>query len=157
MPSPCCVAKQNCKYNTLNLMCIIRIGAHGTPAPPSAVPVKGIRNQKRRSLVYFTTIKQDLRPARRHIQTALCDTKALFTPVYRLSSATAMMTVAKKLGERIFSLRKAQKLSQADLAAMASLDRSFISEIENGQKNISVGTLEKIAKALGTSMGSLID
>lgn len=68
-----------------------------------------------------------------------------------------MMTVAKKLGERIFSLRKAQKLSQADLAAMASLDRSFISEIENGQKNISVGTLEKIAKALGTSMGSLID
>lgn len=40
---------------------------------------------------------------------------------------------------------------------MASLDRSFISEIENGQKNISVVTLEKIAKALGTSMGDLLD
>lgn len=68
-----------------------------------------------------------------------------------------MMTIVKRLGERIFSLRKAQKLSQAELAVMASLDRSFISEIENGQKNISVVTLEKIAKALGTSMGDLLD
>lgn len=67
------------------------------------------------------------------------------------------MTILKSLGERIFSLRKEKKLSQAQLASMASLDRSFISEIENGQKNISVITLEKIAKALETSMGSLLD
>lgn len=48
-------------------------------------------------------------------------------------------------------------MTQAMLATRAGLDRSFLSEIENGHKNISVITLKKIAAALNTTMASLLE
>lgn len=52
--------------------------------------------------------------------------------------------------------RKNKRLSQSALAKLANVDRSFISEIENGKKNISISVLEKIARALDTGMASLL-
>jgi transcriptional regulator with XRE-family HTH domain len=37
------------------------------------------------------------------------------------------------------------------------MDRSYLSEIENGHKNLSVTVLIKIATALGIRSGDLID
>ncbi len=67
------------------------------------------------------------------------------------------MATENMIGQRIISLRKAQKMTQAQLAERAGLDRSFVSEIENGHKNISVSTLGKIAKALDTTMSALLE
>ena len=58
------------------------------------------------------------------------------------------MAIKEKIGKRITELRKAQKLSQQQFAYAADLERTFLTHIEKGRKNISVGTLEKITIAL---------
>ncbi len=67
-----------------------------------------------------------------------------------------VMSIEKEIAARIVALRKEQKLTQEDLAGMADLDRSYLSEIENGHKNLSLRTLEKIAKALNVKMSDLL-
>lgn len=66
------------------------------------------------------------------------------------------MTIADIVGKNVARRRKAKSMSQASLAVSADLDRSFISEIENGKKNISILVLEKIARALEVRMGDLL-
>lgn len=39
-------------------------------------------------------------------------------------------------------------MSQEELAFEAGVDRSYLSEIENGYKNVGIAVLEQIAKAL---------
>lgn len=46
-------------------------------------------------------------------------------------------------------------MSQKDLAYEADLDRSYIASVENGQRNISIVNIEKIATALGVSLRTL--
>lgn len=48
----------------------------------------------------------------------------------------------------IVPLRTDRGLSQEELAYRAGIDRSYLSEIENGQKNLGVMILEAIAGAL---------
>ena len=43
-------------------------------------------------------------------------------------------------------------MSQKDLAYTADLDRSYIASIENGQRNVSIVNIEKIAVALGVTL-----
>lgn len=49
-----------------------------------------------------------------------------------------------KIGARITQLRKAKKLSQQKFSYEADIERTFLTHIEKGRKNISVGTLERI-------------
>jgi len=46
-------------------------------------------------------------------------------------------------------------MSQKDLAFESDLDRSYIASVENGQRNISIVNIEKIALALGVSLRAL--
>lgn len=62
------------------------------------------------------------------------------------------MSVKEKIGQRIKELREAKEMSQKDLAYTADLDRSYIASVENGQRNISIVNIEKIAVALGVSL-----
>ena len=48
-------------------------------------------------------------------------------------------------------------MSQKDLAYTADLDRSYIASIENGQRNVSIVNIEKIALALGVSLQELFN
>jgi transcriptional regulator with XRE-family HTH domain len=57
-----------------------------------------------------------------------------------------------KIGRRIKELREQKKMAQKDLAYAADLDRSYIASIENGQRNVSIVNIEKIASALGVSL-----
>ena len=45
-------------------------------------------------------------------------------------------------------IRLERKLNQEDLANLASLDRTYISDIERGVRNISIKSLSKILSAL---------
>jgi transcriptional regulator with XRE-family HTH domain len=51
-------------------------------------------------------------------------------------------------GEHIKRLRTAKGYSQEQLAGSANLDRTYISGIERGQRNVSLINLVKLAKAL---------
>lgn len=62
------------------------------------------------------------------------------------------MDVKLKIGQRIKELRDTKALSQKDLAYAADLDRSYIASIENGQRNVSIVNIEKIATALGVTL-----
>jgi len=57
-----------------------------------------------------------------------------------------------KIGQRIKELRETAIMSQKDLSYAADLDRSYIASVENGQRNISIVNIEKIATALGVSL-----
>lgn len=59
-----------------------------------------------------------------------------------------MGNLQEELGRRIRTLREAAGLSQPRLAARAGMDYKFIGGIERGERNITVGTLERILKAL---------
>jgi len=62
------------------------------------------------------------------------------------------MDIKLKIGQRIKVLREKVEMSQKDLAYAADLDRSYIASIENGQRNVSIVNIEKIAVALGVSL-----
>jgi transcriptional regulator with XRE-family HTH domain len=62
------------------------------------------------------------------------------------------MDVKLKLGQRIKELRDVKNMSQKDLAYASDLDRSYIASIENGQRNVSIMNIEKIALALGLTL-----
>lgn len=67
------------------------------------------------------------------------------------------MDVKLKIGQRIKELREKAEMSQKDLAYSADLDRSYIASIENGQRNVSIVNIEKIAVALGVSLKELFN
>lgn len=67
------------------------------------------------------------------------------------------MTTLNEIGRRIAKCRQDKGLTQEDLAGHAEMDRSFLSEIENGHKNLSVEVLLRIAKALKVRPSVLID
>jgi len=67
-----------------------------------------------------------------------------------------MKTPSFKLGKNIKRIREQKNMSQGDLATALSVDRAYISNIENGRMNPTLSTLEKIAGALGISSSELL-
>jgi transcriptional regulator with XRE-family HTH domain len=61
------------------------------------------------------------------------------------------------LGDRIREARKSTGLSQEELALQADIDRSFMGQVERGQRNISVLTLLRVARVLDINLGSMLD
>lgn len=57
-----------------------------------------------------------------------------------------------RIAQRIKELREQKEMSQKDLAYAADLDRSYIASIENGQRNVSIVNIEKIATALNRTI-----
>ncbi len=67
------------------------------------------------------------------------------------------MTIHERIGKRITQLRNAKKLSQQKFAYEADIERSYLTHIEKGRKNISIATLKKIADALGVSLNEFFN
>jgi transcriptional regulator with XRE-family HTH domain len=67
------------------------------------------------------------------------------------------MEVKLKLGQRIKELRDTKGMAQKDLAYAADLDRSYIASIENGQRNVSIVNIQKIAVALDVTLKTFFD
>ncbi len=65
--------------------------------------------------------------------------------------------IAKRFGDRLRALRKPTGLSQEGFAAKYGLDRTYISSIERGKRNVSLRNIEVIAKALGISISQLME
>lgn len=58
------------------------------------------------------------------------------------------MDIRIKIGLRIKELRKELGLTQEALAFKAELDKTYVNEVENGKRNVSVVNLERIIIAL---------
>ncbi len=56
---------------------------------------------------------------------------------------------------KIRELRKSKNLSQEELAIISGVSRQAISYLENGGRDAMTKTLDKIAKALGTTVSAL--
>lgn len=65
--------------------------------------------------------------------------------------------IRKATGDTVRELRTSKNISQEKLAELSSLDRSFVSEIENGIKTASVTTLFKLCMALDTKPSQLME
>lgn len=67
-----------------------------------------------------------------------------------------MGQLAKAIGIKIRSERKARKLSQDALALACSIDRSYMGRIERGEVNITIEKLYVIASVLACDPSALL-
>ena len=67
------------------------------------------------------------------------------------------MDIKEKIGLRIRQLRHEQNISQEAFADICELDRTYISSIEKGRRNVSIVNLEKIANALNINLSTLFN
>lgn len=58
-------------------------------------------------------------------------------------------------GQRVRSLRIERGLSQEDLAEKSGLDRTYISSLERGKRNVSLRNISAIALALQLTLAEL--
>lgn len=65
--------------------------------------------------------------------------------------------ILRLLAEGIKSLRRAKDWSQEQLAERASIQRSYLADLERGHRNPSVRTLVKVANAFGVAVPALFD
>ena len=61
----------------------------------------------------------------------------------------AKYEVKNEVGDRIKTLRKEQDLTQSRFALMTGINRSYLADIEMGNRNFGIDTLTKIAKGFG--------
>ena len=55
----------------------------------------------------------------------------------------------QRIGQRIVEIRKAQGITQQDLADRTGIQRNHISRIEQGRYSVGFDTLQLIAEAMG--------
>lgn len=63
--------------------------------------------------------------------------------------------IKNRFGTAVRSRRKRLGISQEELAGRAGLHRTYVADIERGARNLSLANIEKLAKALETSIPTL--
>ena len=67
------------------------------------------------------------------------------------------MDIKILVGKRVRELRKKLDISQEELADIVELDRTYITSVECGKRNISIVNIEKLAKALEVSLSEFFN
>ena len=65
--------------------------------------------------------------------------------------------IKEQVGNRIKELRKRLGLSQEEFAFKCEMDRTYITSLERGKRNVSLENLDKIAKAFNMSLSEFFD
>lgn len=68
-----------------------------------------------------------------------------------------MSNIAKNVGQQIRNYRINQKLSQEKLAEMSGLHPTYIGQLERGEKNATLESIEKISSALNIPLSQLFE
>ena len=63
----------------------------------------------------------------------------------------------RQINHRVPTRRKGLAISQEELADRSGLHRTYIGPIERGERNVSLATLELLAKGLGCDPAELLD
>lgn len=67
-----------------------------------------------------------------------------------------MSPTPTQMGRRLKALRAKNELSRQALATKAGVSREYVRKLEAGRYDPTVGTLQKIAKALGVPLTELL-
>ncbi len=67
------------------------------------------------------------------------------------------MEIKQQFGLKIKELREERQYSIEYLANIANIDRSYISDIEKGKRNVSLLIIEKLSKALNVNIQDLFN
>ena len=73
-----------------------------------------------------------------------------------IEAASAAPTLEQAIGRQIKQIRQQLNLRAAAVAASASMSNGMLSKIENGQISASLGTLQRLAKALNIPLTRLL-
>lgn len=65
------------------------------------------------------------------------------------------MDINEFFGKKISEIRKEKGFSQEKLALEANIDRTYISDIEKGNRNISLEILDKLSKTLNIHISQI--
>ena len=68
-----------------------------------------------------------------------------------------MSDIAKIIGQRIRSYRTGKHLSQEKLAELSGCHAAYIGQLERGEKNATIESIEKIAAALDVPLSKLFE
>ena len=68
-----------------------------------------------------------------------------------------MNDIRVRFGQAVRKQRIRLGLSQEGLAEKANMHRTYVADIERGVRNVSLVNIEKLALALGCSIGDLAD
>ncbi|MGC8627851.1 MAG: helix-turn-helix domain-containing protein [Acidimicrobiales bacterium] len=72
------------------------------------------------------------------------------------ASSAAPLALARAVGKRARAMRQEHRLTLDELSARSGVSRRMIALVEAGEANPSLGTLDKLARALGTDFASLV-
>jgi len=61
-----------------------------------------------------------------------------------------------RVGRRLKKLRKQRGWTQVQMAEQFGLDRSYLSDVEHGKRNISIVNLEVIARGFGLTLSRFL-
>jgi transcriptional regulator with XRE-family HTH domain len=67
-----------------------------------------------------------------------------------------MADIKKEIGAKIRKFREQRGLTQDELGAATDMHRAYIGHVERGEKNMTIDSLERIAKALKVSVKDLV-
>ena len=67
------------------------------------------------------------------------------------------MNISEKIGSRLKNIRIELDITQEKLSELSELHTTYISDIENGKRNISMKSLEKIIIGLNITFVSFFD
>ena len=67
------------------------------------------------------------------------------------------MDIKIAVGKRVKELRNKLGISQEELADIAELDRTYITSVECGKRNISIVNVEKLANALNVRLSEFFN
>jgi methanogenic corrinoid protein MtbC1/DNA-binding XRE family transcriptional regulator len=87
------------------------------------------------------------------IKSALGETKKILSPE---TPEQELEQLLGRIGATLRFLRKEKKMSQREVSDAAGLDRTYLSAVENGKQNITLGALIKLASALDVELQYLM-
>ena len=67
-----------------------------------------------------------------------------------------MADIRERFGARLRQVRGQNQRSQEKLAELAGVHRTFVSMVERGKRNVTIATVEKLAKGLKCRMADLM-
>jgi transcriptional regulator with XRE-family HTH domain len=72
------------------------------------------------------------------------------------TSKNVLFNARRIFSQRLRQIRQNRELSQEELADLAGLHRTYVGSVERGERNISIDTMERLAKALDVDITDLL-
>ena len=78
------------------------------------------------------------------------------TPLRKDSEQNSLRALRQRIGANLRRLRKARRLNQRQLGQWVGIDSNFVSDVECGRRNLTLASLETLAKGLNCCESELL-